>query len=247
MKESLGKVSCLIGGLMLIMTLIGHAEIFINHDETNGNIEITSEGGVSRVGQVTGCVEGSGIKQSDIRAISAFSEISIDGIFEVMIDFQNSPSLIITGDDNILPYVRTEVQGQTLTIQATESICPKRNLVVQVSTKYLDHLKADGATNITISKMNNQEFSALVNGAGDLRVSGETRKFSAKVNGTGNILAKNLHAEETIVLIDGAGEAVVHASKRLIAEIDGAGDIRYYGNPSEVTKKIDGVGEIEPQ
>ncbi len=247
MKKYLWVVSYMTCSLFMMGVVMGYAEVSINIDNKNGNVEITGDGGTSRMGTVTGCIKGSGKEQTDDRPLTQFSEIKIDGIFEVVIDFKKKSSLVIRGDDNILPHVTTQVKDQILTIRADKSICPKLNLVVQVSTEHLDRLTAEGANDITISKMNNRKFSSTVNGASDLRISGVAGRFFVKIDGTGTVRAKNLHTEETEVFIDGAGEAVVHASRKLIAEIDGAGDIRYYGNPPKVTKKIDGVGEIEPQ
>jgi len=228
-----------------MMTVVAHAELSIHMKDSN--VEITGAGGVSRMGTASGCVEGSGKEQTDVRSIAAFTEIIIDGIFEVTIDFKKKSSLVIRGDDNILPYISTEVKDQTLIIRTNRSICPKGSLVVQISTEHLDRLTADGADNITIVNMNNREFTLAVNGASDLWASGKTGKFFVKIDGAGTVLAENLHAEETEILVDGAGEAVVHASRKLTAEINGAGDIRYYGNPQEVTKRINGAGEIEPR
>ncbi len=245
MKKSVCLISCFTFNVIVMMAVVAHAELSIHMKDSN--VEITGAGGISRMGTASGCVEGSGKEQTDVRDLAAFTEIIIDGVFEVTIDFKKKPSLVIRGDDNILPYISTEVKGQILTIHSNRSICPKRNLVVQISTAHLDRLTADGADDITIVKMNNREFAAALNGSSDLRVSGETGKFSVTIDGTGTVLAENLLTEETEIFIDGSGEAVVHASRKLTAEISGAGDIRYYGNPPDVTKNIDGVGDIEPQ
>jgi hypothetical protein len=59
------------------------------------------------------------------------------------------------------------------------------------------------------------------------------------------VSARDLHADEVDISIDGTGDAVVYSSEKLSASIDGAGDISYYGNPGEVNKKISGAGDIE--
>ncbi len=246
MKKPCCVLSCLAWSLLIMGVVLSYGEVSINIDNKNGNVEITGDGGVSRIGTVTGCIEGSGKEQMDVRSVAPFSEIIIDGIFEVRIDFKEKNRLMVRGDENILSYITTQVKDQTLTIQVQQSICPKLNMVIQISTEQLDRLTAEGAIDIIISKMNNKAFSSHVEGSSDLQMSGVTGKIFVKIDGTGTVRSKNLHAEETKVVIDGAGEAVVHASRKLIGEINGAGDIHYHGNPRDVTKKIDGVGEIEP-
>ncbi len=247
MNRTIWVVSIHICSLLAIMVAMGHAEVGSILSDKHGNVEITGAGGVSRIGTVTGCVEGSGKEQIEVRPTAPFSNVLIDGAFSVKIELQNESKLVIRGDDNILPYIITEVSGSLLTIRANRSICSQGSLAIEISTEELKQLTADGANDIAISKLKNKKFSVVVDGTSDLRISGETRKFVLKVDGAGTVQAKDLHAEETEVLIDGAGEAAVYASRKLVAEIDGAGDIRYYGNPPELKTMIDGAGEIEPQ
>lgn len=247
MSRTMWVILIHICSLLVMMDALGHAEVEMVFPDKHGNVEITGAGGVSRIGTVTGCVEGSGKEQQEVRPTIPFSRVLIDGAFTVKIEFQQESKLVIRGDDNILPYIVTEVSDSLLTIRANRSICTKGSLVVEISTEQLKQLTADGANDITISKLKNREFSVVVDGTSDIRISGETKKFLLKVDGAGTVQAKDLHAEEAEVLIDGAGEAEVYAARKLIAEIDGAGDIRYYGNPDELKTKIDGAGDIESQ
>jgi hypothetical protein len=151
----------------------------------------------------------------------------------------------VVGDDNILPHIMTEVKGDTLFVTSDESICPKKRLEVNISSDDIERINSDGSHDVFIGGIQNKSLALEIEGSGDVHASGKTGRLVAEISGSGNIRARDLLSEEVKISIHGAGGADVHASRRLEAEIDGAGDIHYYGNPEEVSKKITGVGDIE--
>lgn len=243
MKKSFILIGSIAFSLVINLALPGNAEVSIT---INGSkVELSGEEGVSHIGTVEGCVEGNGKEKTEVRPVVPFSAINIDGIFDVIIDFQKKTSLSIRGEENILPFVTTQVNEKTLSISSNKSICPKRSLVVTISVENIDKLTTDGSNDVFISKMKNREFAVYLNGSSDLTASGMTQSFFVKILGNGTVLAKDLQAEEAKVVIDGSGDAVVYASKKLTAEVNGVGDIQYYGNPPNIIRRINGVGDIE--
>src|SRR4030095_14010684 len=61
-------------------------------------------------------VKGSGIARQESRQVHDFSEMSLSGSGEVFIEQTGKESLTIEADDNLLPYLETEVQGGALTL-----------------------------------------------------------------------------------------------------------------------------------
>lgn len=212
---------------------------------TDEGTEITGMSGTSNINVNTGCIKGSGTRKAEKRKVPAFSEIDVDGAFDVNVKLQKKQSLEVVSDDNIVPKIITKVKGNTLIITSSEPICAKSGLEVNITAPDVSRVDSDGSNNVYISDMKNKRFRLGLDGAGDVRATGVTGKFIAKLSGSGGVKAGDLHAKEVNVSIDGAGEAVVYASGKLHAEIDGAGEIIYYGNPKEVSRDIDGVGEIE--
>ena len=217
----------------------------ISINVTDGNTEITAMGGKSNVHVVSGCKEGSGIRKSEMRSVSSFNSLSLEGAFDVTIELQKKRGLEVSGDDNIIPHIITEVKGDTLHVTADKSICSKMELRVSITNDDIREITADGSSDISVSNVKNRSLTVSINGAGDLTASGKTGIFSANISGSGNVSARDLHADEVDISIDGSGDAVVYSSEKLRASIEGAGDISYYGNPGEVNKKISGAGDIE--
>ncbi|MFH2046649.1 MAG: head GIN domain-containing protein [Pseudomonadota bacterium] len=210
----------------------------------SGNISI--DGGVVSSGS-GGCgsgIEGNGIDKKEKRAVSEFKSVEIDGAFNVYIECQKKKSIEVRGDSNILPHIITRVVGSTLQITSNKTICPKRLLEVRVSVDNVEKISASGAVDLLISGVNNNGLDVEVDGAVDVKASGKTKNLKLDVSGAGDIKAKELKAENVDVIVNGAGNAVVNVSKKLKAEINGAGDITYYGNPKEVVKDVSGVGDI---
>ena len=54
------------------------------------------------------------------------------------------PSLEVTLEDNLLPLLVTEVEGDTLTIRFKENINPTKEIVVTAATAGLDALDGQG-------------------------------------------------------------------------------------------------------
>lgn len=212
---------------------------------TEGNTEITAMGGTSNVHVVSGCKEGSGIRKSEKRNVSSFDSVHLDGAFDVVIELQKKRGLEVSGDNNIIPHITTEVKGNRLHVTTNESICSKMELRVYIANNNVKEITSDGSSDIAVSGVKNRALTVSINGAGDFKASGSTGAFDARVSGSGNLDARKLHADEVTISIDGAGDADVYASKKLTASIDGSGDITYFGDPKEVTRSISGAGDIE--
>ncbi len=210
----------------------GHVEVS-GADNINININVS-----------TGCIEGSGIAKTEQRQVPSFDAITVGGSLDVNIECQKKQGVEITGDDNILPYIITKVNGNTLSITSNGSFCPKTPLKANISVDNTEKISASGAHDVSISNVHNKKITFHLDGSGNVRASGTTGEFTIKINGSTELDAKDLKSEEVSISINGAANAVVYASRKLQANISGAGDISYYGNPKEVSQEILGVGDI---
>jgi hypothetical protein len=208
-------------------------------------------------------VRGSGVEKTEQRDIGAFTAIDVGGAYELEVVCGQSPRLEITGDDNILPLIKTEVRGGTLVIESRENINPKLTLRLKIGTQDLERLESSGASDVKIAQVNNnalrietsgagsvvadvrtKTLTVETSGAGDVRASGQTDTFSIETSGAGKVRAKDLQAQRVTVRISGAGDAEVTALQELNARVSGAGDVTYYGNPSVVNQEVSGAGSV---
>ena len=189
-------------------------------------------------------VSGSGAAKVDKRSMPAFTAVHISGAYEVEIVAQKEQSLVIEGDDNLLPLIKTEVKNGVLEISNEKSFSTKNKLRVRISVQKLDGIETSGASDIIATNVKSDEFKIDTSGASELKVSGEAKTLSVDSSGAGTIDTKDLHAEKADVHTSGAANVEVYATEELSAKVSGAGTVDYYGNPKTVKEDKSGAGVI---
>src|SRR5687767_96183 len=64
-------------------------------------------------------VNGSGKITTEPRTVSGFSTISLSGSGRLIVEQTGTESLTVTTDDNLLPYIKTEVRANRLELGST--------------------------------------------------------------------------------------------------------------------------------
>jgi hypothetical protein len=199
---------------------------------------------------LTGCsLRGSGTPLTESRDVEAFESIEVGGAFELVVhvDPTAKQRVEVSGDDNIVPEVTTTVSGQELEIGIQHNLVrPKLDMKVEIWVPALTGLEAGGASDITVEGLHGETFDLDLSGASDSSFAGSVDHFEVDLSGAGDLDARELHAKVVDLELSGAGEADVWASDRLDAEISGAGNVRYFGNPKEVHQDVSGAGSITP-
>jgi hypothetical protein len=100
-----------------------------------------------------------------------------------------------------------------------------------------------GAGNFTTDQVDAEQFEFSVSGAGNGKLSGQTKQLSIEVSGAGKVAAPTLVADAATIEISGAGSADMHAVTTLKVRVSGAGTVKYSGNP-QVSPTISGAGGV---
>ena len=204
---------------------------------------------------------------TETRSIESFSSIRLSGFANVHLTQGSGGELSISGESNILKYIRTRVEGDVLIISTRSGLNIRTHepVNIYVSAKDIEkitvsgagdvigenkwsldnpiHLKSTGAGKIR-AELNCPEVEIDVSGAGDMILSGETKDIDVSVSGAGKVKAEGLRSENAKVRVSGAGDANVFASVFLDARVSGAGKINYWGNPQRVDSHESGAGDI---
>jgi hypothetical protein len=189
-------------------------------------------------------VRGSGNRKTEKRELPAFLNVEVSGAYEVEIVAQKDRTLEITGDDNLLPLITTEVKNNTLRIGSSKSFNANQPITVKITVPELEGISTSGASRINISGLKNSDFKVDSSGASKLSLAGETKKLNIETSGASNIEAKDLHAEKANVESSGAGFVSVYATDQLDASASGAARIDYYGDPKTVNPEVSGPASI---
>jgi hypothetical protein len=210
-------------------------------------------------------IRGSGTITKESRNVSDFHAISIGGSGHATIVQGNSESLEISADDNLLPYIRSEVRNGTLKIWFEEgnlrfSQSPQFRFEVKtldrvdlsgalsadIRTLETDELDAriSGSGKINVDRLNAQSLSMGVSGSGSIRIDdGKAESFHLRVSGSGDAVTDNFQVDSADISISGSGSAKVWALKSLAVEVSGSGRVDYRGEP-QVSSHISGSGAV---
>lgn len=210
-------------------------------------------------------IRGSGNIQSQTRETGNFNSISSAGIFKIIITQGNSTAVKVETDDNILPYVITEVQGNELKLETKSNVNlkPSKEVDVYITVNKLDNVLISGACSLestntlkqyqldfNLSGTSNlnldldvKRLSTSISGTGNATFKGKSTTSDYRISGTGNIDAKSLTNDNATVAISGMGKIHVNAEKQLNVFVSGMGKVWYQGNP-QITQSVSGMGSI---
>lgn len=188
--------------------------------------------------------KGSGTITTETRSVSGFTEVEVQGVIHLDLRLGSSHAVALTGDDNLLPLVETEVVGDKLIIKSKRSINPSKPLVAKVEAPNVTLVEGSGAADLTVSNVDNEELALELSGAGKMKAVGKTGKLRVRVSGAGSADAQKMAADDIVVDVSGAATVEVGSPKTLAVEISGAGSVRYSGDPA-IEKQISGAGSVE--
>ena len=191
-----------------------------------------------------GGVKGSGSVRSEKRGIADFNAIEVGGVFEVEVVAQKDFSVEIAADDNLLQYIKTEVNGDTLEISTTKSISPNNPIRVRISAPDIENLEVSGVSKVLLTNLQNDSLKVDASGASKIKVEGETRNFEVELSGASHLDAENLKAENVNVDASGASNAAVNVSGDLKTDLSGASKVTYTGNPRNLEKSTSGASSV---
>ena len=191
-----------------------------------------------------GGVKGSGIAKTEKRAVASFDSLDVNYAGAIEVRSQEQQNVQISGDDNIIPLITTEVKNGTLYIRGTKGYSPQQKLQVIVSTPNMKRFVFDGVGEANLSNIKNDRLEIVVNGVGGLSASGETKELDINLSGVGSVDAKNLRAVNVKANSNAVGNVDLYATGKLDVTASGIGEVNYYGNPKIVRKQGEGIGKI---
>jgi hypothetical protein len=210
-------------------------------------------------------VEGSGKRGTDNRSLSEFNNLNVSGSWTVQLRQGNNHSVTVEGDDNLLPYIETKVEGKSLTIQPKKGtrLMFKEKAVVTVNFVDMRTISLGGSNNLESpslrgdrldfnlgggggAKFDNldvKRFTANIGGSGSVNAKGKAEQQSYNIGGSGSVRASDLEGEKVNVSIGGSGSLRVWAKSHLDVSVAGSGSVAYKGDP-KISRSIVGSGTV---
>jgi hypothetical protein len=176
-------------------------------------------------------VAGSGQSTTEQRSVAPFTELSVHGAIETQVRIGQPQSVAIIGDDNVVSIIKTEVNGDRLTIGPAKSYESNVPLRVEIVAPELDWIGISGASTVTVTGVNAETITLRASGASTIRVGGTSGTVEAEASGASRMRLEDLSTRLADVDATGASTIEVTVSERLSGSASGASTITYSGNP----------------
>lgn len=187
---------------------------------------------------------GSGKVITEARNVADFTAVELQGAYVVELQLGAATKLEITGDDNLVPLLETTVVDGRLVVKAKEPIAPKVELTLHLTTKDVSSIEADGAVVLRVRNIDNARLFLRFAGVSGGLLEGKTQELEAKILGAGGLDGTKLDAARVKLDLSGVGRVDVNATEELVADVSGAGSVKYGGNPKSVKKTVSGAGSV---
>ncbi len=214
-------------------------------------------------------IKGNGNETTITRSTAEYDEVALSGWFDVLLVEGQEGELTLTGESNLLDYIKTEVKNGKLTIKAENGVNLKPSnwnsgITITVPVASINAVTMSGSgdimgkTTIRTAQMATtmsgsgditltieaERITATMSGSGDINLAGSTQDFEATISGSGDIEAFDLEAEHVDATVSGSADIQVTANRSLTARVSGSGDITYRGNPEKMDTRTSGSGDI---
>ena len=189
-------------------------------------------------------VQGSGKIVTEKRALSGFTAIEAGGAIDLEISQSDSYSVEVSADDNILPKIITNVDGETLRIERKgEDFFTSSTVHVKISLPKLTAVELSGASEGIAKNITSDKLHLEVSGASKFLMSGKVSELHSEVSGASKLEAKDLVADNAEIECSGASKAHMHATSSLKISAEGASKVLYSGTP-RIIEESSGASSI---
>jgi len=199
------------------------------------------------LGAITGgSVTGSGNIKTEVRQVSNFTAVVFSEVGELVIGQTGVEALTITGDDNIVPILTSDVSNGVLHlgVKDNQNYSTQKPITYALSVKTLTGLTLSGAGTTQVHNLDTQKLTVTMSGAGSATVQGKADSQEVTVSGVGSYDGSAFTTKTAKATVSGVGSAIINASDTLDATVSGVGNVEYIGNP-KVTSHVTGVGSVK--
>jgi len=211
-------------------------------------------------------VRGSGRVVEEEREVSGFTGVALNGVGHLTIERGDTERLRIEAEDNLLPYIETQISGGVLEIgqRTNVNLWPKRPINFYLTVVNLESVAVSGSGQVEAPVLEAERFSLAISGSGDAKMDGlDTQELTVQISGSGKVdiaggkadkqdvsisgsgryTARDLESMDAQVRISGSGSATIRVSDNLDVTVSGSGDVQYLGRP-RIQQAVSGSGKV---
>ncbi len=213
------------------------------------------------------CTDGTGEVITEERTAEPFHSIVNEGPGKILVHKRDSGTITVKADENLMALIETTVSGGVLTISTKKCIGKYSAFEISVGMNEIKSienagsgsilgetsfkgevikLKQSGSGDITLDLKANT-LIARQSGSGEISLQGNAQEQNVEVSGSGDFDGDGFRTTKAKAEVSGSGSCDLWVEKELDAIVSGSGDIRYRGEPKQVSSKTTGSGTIKPR
>jgi hypothetical protein len=185
---------------------------------------------------------GAGPVKSETREAKAFTKIDVSGGINVNLSIGPLKPLEVSAQENILPLIATDVEGDTLRIHSTGSYTSSATVLVTIVTPSLSAVTSSGGSAMTIEGLQADTFDLNMSGGSGVTAKGTVKTVTIEASGGARFTLGELAANGVTVDLSGGANGTVQASATLTGSASGGAQLTVLGNASVDVSTSGGAG-----
>ncbi len=177
-------------------------------------------------------VKGNGTTATETRSISNATGLRVENRHRVSMDVEvrvgGAPSLVIEGDNNLVPLVHTEVRGDTLRVWTEERMDSSKPIHVRYTVPRLDNLESSGSVRTEVQGLAGGPLSVSHTGSGYLELRGQVDRLDLHHTGSGQLYADALDSKSVVVDMVGSGRVNIGSVRGESLRVSSSGSGSFY-------------------
>lgn len=194
------------------------------------------------VGLHLGCgsfVSGSGRAAEETRPLTSFTSVEIDDSIDATITVGPAFSVRLRTDDNVMPLVRTSVEGGRLVARLPDATNVSTDLGIEldITLPALDGVVANGAAHVVVNGIAAPKLVVEASGASKVTASGTAADLSVSASGSSMVALAQTSVDRAVLDVSGPSDVTVRASTWVRGQASGGSKIHVRGNAA--TRDLD--------
>lgn len=211
-------------------------------------------------------VIGSGNRVVEEREVAVFNAIEAGSNFALTLEQGTDSRITIEADDNLMPFIVSEVRGKTLKLFADAQFRMKGRVEIHIVYPDLNSISLSGAASLESAdtlqsghfavKMSGasradvfltaRELDARLSGASKLYLEGAAEQAEFRLSGASLVQAPEFEVGDCNIRASGSSKATVFVHEQLRVKASGASAVRYQGSPAHVHQSLSGSSKLTP-
>jgi hypothetical protein len=202
----------------------------------------------------TGTVRGSGKMSTENRTVKGISGVELAMPGTLYVKSGDSESLSIESEDNLLPYIESDVRNGILQIrtQSGTNLQMSKATVYTLTVTELTELRVSSSGDIDAMGLEGKRCSVDISSSGNIRLgsvdcsslevsisssgvlevlSGMVERQEVSLSSSGDYRASDLLSSQADLTLSSSGSATINVSDQITGRLSSSGNLFYIGDP----------------